>query len=330
MGFKPASKEASYLRFAIAGPSGSGKTKTALRIGARLARWRGTRLAAIDTERGSMSKYVRTPKTPDGFDFDVEDKLPSFKPEEYIKAINVAVREGYRVLIIDSVSHAWEGIGGILDQADRKGNRHDAWKDLTPQHRQLVEAMLTAPLDLIVTMRTKTAWEYEKNDRGKIVPIKIGLAPVQRAGMEYEFDVFMDIDHDHYGRCSKTRCSALDGADFKLPGEDVADILIDWLGDGEPVSRTPMAEVPDPPREPQRKQPTARTGVVVTDYSRREQALDEQRRAEPATEVSVEAASKTDAGAALRDKVARARSSAIDWFAERDVRELVASLLTTL
>jgi len=114
--FTKATKWQARLRMAIQGPAGSGKTYTSLCFGCALAEMRGGRLAVIDTERGSAVKYA------DRYDFDVV-ALESFQPERYVEAIDAAEAAGYRVLVIDSLSHAWEGEGGVLSLVDEASRR---------------------------------------------------------------------------------------------------------------------------------------------------------------------------------------------------------------
>ena len=124
--------------------------------------------------RGSASKYAG-----DVAEFDVLE-LTSFEPAKYIAALKEAAGASYPTVVIDSLSHAWMGKGGLLDQADAKGGRFDAWKQLTPQQHSLIDAILAYPGDVIVTMRTKTEYIVEKDERGKSAPRKVGTAPVQK------------------------------------------------------------------------------------------------------------------------------------------------------
>jgi hypothetical protein len=224
--FKKATKSQSKLRLAIVGVSGSGKTYTALSVGKHL----GERIALIDSERGSASKYAG-----DVADFDVLE-LEDFAPKNYVKAIKAAEAEGYDVLIIDSLSHAWAGKGGALEMVDevaaRQKNRNSftAWKDVTPEQHALVEAILQSKCHVIATMRAKTAYVQDNK-----TVTKVGLAPVQRDGVEYEFDVIFDIDLEHNAVVSKSRCAALDKKTFRDPGEEVALKLKRWLSEGAPV-----------------------------------------------------------------------------------------------
>lgn len=255
--FTKATKEQARLRMALIGPSGSGKTYTALRIASALKN--GGRVALIDTERGSASKYA------DLFDFDTLS-LAEFSPERYIEAIAAAQAAKFDVLIIDSLSHAWSSKGGILefvDQATARSNSHNAysegWRKATPLHNRLVDSIIQADLHVIVTMRTKTEYVMEKDERtGKAAPRKIGLAPIQRDGLEYEFDVVGDINTDHVLVISKTRCPALTDQVFPLAGEDVAAVLKTWLGNGTaPKPKGPTWTEPvvkageEPPANPQ-------------------------------------------------------------------------------
>jgi len=233
MKFEKATKKMARLLLAVIGGSGTGKTMTALRIGSSL----GKRIAVIDTERGSASKYAGR-GTPYNFAFDVL-QLETFHPRKYIEAIRIAQDVGYDVLIIDSLSHAWIGRDGALELVDRaakraqSGNSFAAWREVTPLHNEMVDAILQARMHVIVTMRAKTEYVIEENERGKKVPRKIGVAPVQRDGLEYEFDVVADLNQEHDFVVTKTRCPALAGKVFPCAGADVAAVLKDWLSDGE-------------------------------------------------------------------------------------------------
>ncbi|NMP25053.1 ATP-binding protein, partial [Sulfobacillus harzensis] len=202
--FHKATKKQSFLRMALIGPSGSGKTYSSLRIAQGL----GKKIAVIDSERGSASKYA------DEFDFDVLE-LDTFAPRNYINAIDAAVAEGYDVLIIDSLTHAWIGKGGVLEMHDaaaaqeKSGNSYTAWRTVTPEHNRLVDAMLQAPLHVIATMRSKMEYVQEKNENGKTIIRKVGLQPIQRDGLDFEFDVVGDMDASNTLIVTKTRCRAL-------------------------------------------------------------------------------------------------------------------------
>jgi hypothetical protein len=230
--FRKAVKAESKLRLAIAGPSGSGKTYTALSIATNLAN--GQPVALVDTEHGSASKYAGL------FEFDVAVMHPPFHPDKFIKAIEEAQEAGYAVLIIDSISHAWSGTGGVLDLVDeaakrsKSGNTYMAWKEGTPIQNRMIDAIVQSGLHVIVTMRSKTEYMLSDTGNGKQAPRKVGMAPVQRDQFEYEFDVVFDMDVENNAIVSKTRCPALTGRVFPKPGADVAGVLREWLSDGAP------------------------------------------------------------------------------------------------
>jgi energy-coupling factor transporter ATP-binding protein EcfA2 len=231
--FAPATKSASKARIALCGPSGSGKTYTALSLAARLAERIEGNIAVIDTERGSASKYVGT----NGWQFDTvtPDK---FSPVSLTELLGVASGAGYAVTIVDSWSHYWSGTDGMQEQADRRakgGNSFSGWKEIKPDERRMIDAMVSYPGHLIVTMRSKTQYvieQIERNGRTTNVPKKIGLKPDQREGIEYEFDLVGDLDLDNVLTVSKSRIPILSRAIIEQPGPDFADSIADWLEEG--------------------------------------------------------------------------------------------------
>jgi hypothetical protein len=232
--FRKAVRTARKLRLAVQGPSGSGKTRSALEILSRIAK----RVAVIDTEHSSADAYAPIPGVEADplsgtFDFDNCPMDPPYTPHAYIAKINEAAAEGYDGLIIDSLSHAWMGDGGILSMADKAGKRFDVWKDLTPLQHKLMAAVLSFPGHVIVTMRTQTAYEITKDERtGKNKPEKIGTKPVQKEGTEYEFDIVIDIDPEHVGHVTKSRCSEIENQAHPKPGAALALTIKRWLSAG--------------------------------------------------------------------------------------------------
>lgn len=223
------------LRLNLMGPSGGGKTWTALAIATELARQEGGEVVLIDTERRSGALYANDFPPYSVIPFD-----PPFHPHRYLEACRAAVGAGARVIIIDSLSQAWSGPGGLLEEVDkaaarnRGGNTFNAWKHLTPIQNELVDGILALPCHVIVTMRVKTKYLVEERN-GKSVPRKVGTVPIQREGLEYEFDIvgYMDPEQNRLS-IEKTRCSALNGAVVAKPGADVARALMAWLDAGAP------------------------------------------------------------------------------------------------
>src|ERR1017187_7435424 len=222
---RKAERAKSKLRLGLAGPSGSGKTMSSLRV----AKGIGGRVCLIDTERGSGDLYANL------YDYSVITLEPPFKPDVLVEAIHAAEKAAFDVIIIDSLSHFWSDDGGILDQADKMQNsgknRFTLWADLTPQHRRLVNATLNSPKHLIGTMRSKQEYALEVDDKGKNSVKKLGLAPVQREGMEYEFTVFFDISQDHYAKATKDRTNMF-GNEIFIMDEQTGVRLSKWLEEG--------------------------------------------------------------------------------------------------
>lgn len=227
MQFTKATRKKAKLRLALTGASGSGKTYGALKI----AKGIGGKIACIDTENGSASLYSHI------VDFDVLVLSPPYSPERYIDAIESAAKAGYDVLIVDSVTHEWNGVGGVLEllndiaKSKYKGNSWAAWDDLTPRHRKFIDAMLQSNMHVIATGRSKTETaQVEENGRKKVA--KLGMKTEQRDGFEFEFTVVLDIVHDgHYAVASKDR-TGLFSDDPKKITEETGKMLLDWLETG--------------------------------------------------------------------------------------------------
>lgn len=230
--FKKAHRSKAKLRLAIAGPSGAGKTYSALLIASGIVPLE--KVAVIDTESGSADLYA------DLGGYSTVTINPPYSPQKYIEAIHAAEAAGFELIIIDSLSHAWSGEGGLLDQqgkaADSKyrGNSWAAWREITPLHNQLVETMLHTPLHVIVTMRSKT--EYIQTDvNGRKQIQKVGMAPIQRDGIEYEFTTVFDLSQNHTATVSKDRTKLFDGQYF-TPTADCGKALLQWLNAGAPIT----------------------------------------------------------------------------------------------
>ena len=226
--FKKAHRAKAKLRLALAGPSGAGKTYSALLIASGIVPLE--KVAVIDTESGSADLYA------DLGGYSTVTISPPYSPKKYIEAIHAAEEAGFELVIIDSLSHAWSGEGGLLDQqgkaADSKyrGNSWAAWREITPLHNQLVETMLHTPLHVIVTMRSKTEYiQTEVNGRKQIQ--KVGMAPIQRDGIEYEFTTVFDLLQNHTATVSKDRTKLFDGQYF-TPTADCGKALLQWLNAG--------------------------------------------------------------------------------------------------
>ena len=252
--FHKAERRRAKLRLGLCGPSGSGKTHSALLIASGLCP--GGTIIVIDTEHASAELEVGKPGIPE---YGVGQLDPPYTPARYIEAIRAAEAAGADVIIVDSLSHAWFGEGGVLEIADKSGrsaasggNRFAGWRDATPQHNHLVEALVSSQAHVIVTMRTKTSWEIVEDDKGRKKPVKLGLKPEQREGMEYEFTAVLDLSVDgHIASTSKDRTSLFDGQ-FNVPTPATGAMLRAWLESGvETPAPTQSVDAPAPAVGPQ-------------------------------------------------------------------------------
>lgn len=233
--FVDAVREAIPPLIAIAGPSGSGKTKTALRVATGAAK--GRPVFGIDTENQRMKLYA------DDHVFKHLPLSPPFHPDRFVGAIEAAVRAGAGAIIVDSASAEWEGIGGGLDihrraeEAMRNPNAFTAWGKVTPLHQRFIDTLTHCPVALIVTLRSKMAYEQE----GARIK-KLGLQPIQRPGFEYEFPFWISLTMEHIATVERSCWSELQDQTYLLPGEELGEALANWLDEGESKGAGPQQE----------------------------------------------------------------------------------------
>jgi hypothetical protein len=232
-----ASRKKVRMRLGLCAPAGGGKTMGALLVAYGLVGdW--AKIGLVDTEAGSGELYTghRVP----GSTFTIGEYLyvrldPPFTVSKYMEAQQALEEAGCECIVLDSISHCWSGAGGLLDQqgriADRTGNSYTAWRDVTPQHSRFIDGMLQSPAHIIATMRSKTEYVLETNEKGKQAPRKVGMAPVQREGLDFEFTTVFDLDAHHMASASKDRTSLFDGEFFRLT-PDVGKKLLAWLNTG--------------------------------------------------------------------------------------------------
>ena len=236
MVFRKAQRKKAKLRLAITGPAGSGKTYSALLIAFGL----GGKIAMIDTENGSGDLYSNIGE------YDICSLSAPFDPRKYVQLIHEAEQAGYNTVIIDSLSHAWSGEGGLLDaqatlaKSKYSNNSYVAWREITPLQNRLIDTIIQSPCHIIATMRSKTEYAQNKDDRGKTVIEKVGLAPVQREGIDYEFGTVFDLSINHMAKVSKDRTGIFGDMPFVI-NKKVGEALRKWL-DVEPVETAEVAE----------------------------------------------------------------------------------------
>lgn len=224
--FERAQRQRAKARVLIDGPSGAGKTKGAL----LMAKGLGGKVAMLDTEHGSGSLYA------DIMEYDTVEMGPPFSPEAYIKIIKGAEQAGYSTLIIDSITHEWVGVGGLLESVDLAsggpGGKFKAWASATPRHNAFIDAILRSSIHIIATARSKQDFALVEKEGGRKEVQKLGMAPITRDGMEYEFTCVFDVAVErHIVSCSKDRTQLFDGKNFVIT-EDTGKALKTWLESG--------------------------------------------------------------------------------------------------
>lgn len=234
--FEPVVREKAKLRMAISGVTGAGKTLGALYIAYGITGDWG-KVALLDTEHGRGRFYASRDDLATG-QYLYAELIPPYSPEKYQKAIIEGAKavgpDG--VIVIDSFSHAWSGAGGILEIKDevskRQGqNSYTAWGEAGKYQNNLVGSIFAAPCHTIITLRSKMDYTLVEDERGKKKPVKVGLAPVQRDDVEYEFDTVLDLSREHFATTVKDTTILPDSIERITP--EIGRMLAEWLSDGE-------------------------------------------------------------------------------------------------
>lgn len=265
--FAPAVRQGVNLRALLIGQSGSGKTYSALAVASHLAERIGTKVAVVDTEDRSAEKYAHEKCACAqcrgqgiSFVFDVLC-LKRCSPDDYMNAMRAAHANGYGVIVLDSISHEWEGPGGCLEIVDanqrQSKNKHAAWGPVTEKHNQFLAAIRNFPGHVVATVRAK---EKHQKEGGKIV--SLGVLPVQRDGIEYEFDLALFLDQSR-GQIVKTRASKLEGWIGTRPGAELANAMLAWANGGE--AERDQSRPAQPPSESATSSPEAEEHVKPQD-----------------------------------------------------------------
>lgn len=225
MQLQTANRKQAKIKMGIQGVSGGGKTLGALLIAFGITNdW--NKIAVIDSENRSSHLYAHLGQ------YKVLNLEPPFTPERYVQAIDTCEKAGMEVIILDSISHEWEGKGGILDiHSNMVGNSFTNWAKLTPRHNAFVEKMLQCSCHVIATVRSKQ--DYVLNERnGKQIPEKVGLKGVTREGMDYEFTLMLEVDIKHNAIATKDRTGIFVGKpEFRITME-TGKIISNWCNEG--------------------------------------------------------------------------------------------------
>jgi len=226
MELRKATRQKAKIRLGLSAVSGGGKTYSALLLANGLCGDWG-KVALIDTENGSGDLYAHLGE------YMVLPLQAPYSPERYIQAIKACEDAGAAVIIIDSITHEWDGKGGILEISNSMtGNSYTNWAKLTPRHQSFIDAILQSKCHVITTVRRKQDYEMTTNSAGKLTPQKIGLKEVTREGFEYELTLNLEIDTNHMATCSKDRTGLFAGKPEFVPSIETGKLIAEWCETG--------------------------------------------------------------------------------------------------
>lgn len=237
MGFKKAVRESLWVKVLSIAPSGSGKTYSNLRLAQGMAKklqeetGEEVGIAFIETEAKRSTYYA------DEFDFDILELKAPFTPEKYIDAIDDAIDSGYKILVIDSLSHEWMGKGGLLEvHSNMPGNSYTNWSKITPRHEKFMDKVIDSPIHIFATVRGKDKYVLE-DQNGKQIPRKVGVGYQQRDDLEYLFTTSFTIEQDtHNFSTVKDNTHLFEGRHEILTEKD-GELLYKWSIGGDVKSK---------------------------------------------------------------------------------------------
>src|SRR5437763_3667418 len=225
MELRKATRKKAKIRLGLSAVSGGGKTYSAILIAKGLC-CDLSKVAIIDTENGSADLYAHLG------DFNVLPLTAPFTPERYIEAIRSCEKAGMEVIIVDSISHEWDGKGGCLEIVESLGGKYQDWARVTPRHQAFLDAILHSPCHMITTVRRKQDYEMIK-DGNKIKIEKAGLREITREGYEYELTINLEMDTSHHASASKDRTNLFMGKPAFIPNEKTGEAIALWCEQGE-------------------------------------------------------------------------------------------------
>lgn len=228
MAFVKAKREKVWLKTLLSGPSGSGKSYSALAVATGIqSKCGGSGIAYISSE-GTRTQYYA-----DSFDYDVLE-LADYSPESYMAAIDEAVESGYKVAIIDSISHEWQYMNDVHDKMP--GNSFTNWGRLKGRHKAFMNKILQSPIHVVCCARGKTEWTLEDKN-GKQIPKKVGMGSEQDKQVAYEFTVSLLLDQEtHIASTDKDNTRLFDGK-YEVLTRKHGEMLYNWANSGESVAQ---------------------------------------------------------------------------------------------
>jgi hypothetical protein len=227
MQLRKATRKKAKIRLGFSAVSGGGKTYSALLTAKGIAGdW--SKVAIIDSENSSADLYAHLG------DFNVLPISAPFAPERYIEAIRTCEKAGMEVIIIDSITHEWDGKGGCLEIVESLGGKYQDWAKVTPRHQSFIDAIIQSPCHIITTVRRKQDYEMIK-DGSKVKVEKSGLKEITREGFEYELTINLELDTKHNATASKDRTGLFMGKPAFTPSEKTGELIAQWCEQGEEV-----------------------------------------------------------------------------------------------
>ena len=230
-GFQKAKRERVWLKVLLSGASGCGKSYSALRLAKGIADKCDSEIAYIGTE-GSRNKYYA-----DKFDYDLLELEEPFECEKYMDAIDEAVKAGYKVLVIDSMTHEWKWLNDVHDKMP--GNSFTNWGKLKPRHHKFMDKVLNSPIHVIATARGKDDWVLEEKN-GKQVPKKVGMGQQQDKDISYEYTVSLMIAQDTHVACADKDNTQLFDGRYEVLTENDGERLYEWANKGDVPAPKPV------------------------------------------------------------------------------------------
>jgi hypothetical protein len=226
MQLRKATRKKAKIRLGLSAVSGGGKTYSALLVAQGICGdW--SKVAIIDSENNSADLYAHLG------DFNVLPITAPFSPEKYVEAIHTCEKAGMEVIIVDSITHEWDGKGGCLEIVEQLGGKYQDWAKVTPRHQAFIDAIIQSPCHMITTVRRKQDYEMIKDGNGKVKVEKGGLKEITREGFEYELTINLELDLRHNATASKDRTGLFMGKPSFVPSAETGKLIAQWCEQGE-------------------------------------------------------------------------------------------------
>jgi hypothetical protein len=236
MKLRKATRQKAKIRLGLSAVSGGGKTYSALVIAKGIAgSW--DKVAIIDSENFSADLYAHLG------DYNVLPLSAPFTPEKYIESIKECEQAGMEVIIVDSITHEWDGKGGCLEIVESLGGKYQDWAKVTPRHQAFIDAIVQSPCHIITTVRRKQDYEMVKDGNGKVKVEKGGLREITREGFEYELTINLEMTTAHQATASKDRTGLFTGKPAFMPTEQTGELVKAWCEQGEELGNEWLSKV---------------------------------------------------------------------------------------